>query len=117
MVKHFCDICGRETNRIKSKSFLVSFNGFYNNNRDLDICDSCEEKLEDCKKQTEVNFMKNSYWWKQNSDVNGEIDYGEFRQVGTCEQGGMMCPKCGHSNNSYTFNGTCQSCGYTKVKS
>lgn len=114
MVKHFCDICGRETNNTTSKSVLISFNGHYKNSRSVDVCGYCEERLEDARNQAEVDFMKQSDWWKQNSNSNGEVNYGDFRQVGTCEQGGMMCPKCGHSNNSYTFDGTCQSCGYTK---
>lgn len=117
LTKHFCDICGRETKQVKQKSILISFDYVYKNERNFDVCEFCEEKLENMKRQTEVDFIKNSHWWEQNSDTNGEINYGEFRQVGTCEQGGMMCPKCGHSNNSYTFNGTCQKCGYTKTKS
>lgn len=61
--------------------------------------------------------MKKSVWWVKNSDLNGKIDYGDFRKVGTCEQGGMICPKCGYDNNLYTFNGICQGCGYENGKS
>lgn len=114
MTKHFRDVCGRETDTVKSKPMLISFNGFYKNDRIFDICIHCEDELEKAKNQSEVDFMKRSHWWKQNSNGDGEIDYGTFRQVGTCEQGDVMCPKCGHSNNSYTFDGTCQKCGYKK---
>lgn len=62
--------------------------------------------------QTEVDFVEASETIIQNG-----IDYGEFKQIGTYEQGGVMCPKCGYSNNSYTFEGICQKCGYTKNES
>lgn len=29
MTKHFCDICGREIDTVKSKLILISFDGFY----------------------------------------------------------------------------------------
>lgn len=115
MTKHFCDICGREVDTVKSKPFLISFGGFYKNDRIFDICIQCETVFENTKNRAEVDFMKHSYWWEQNSNGDGEIDYGTFKQVGTCEQGGIMCPKCGHSNNSYIFDGTCQKCGYKKT--
>jgi len=33
MTRHFCDICGREIDTVKSTPILISFNGFYKNER------------------------------------------------------------------------------------
>ena len=46
MTKHFCDICGREIDTVKSKPILISFNGFYKNDKIFDICIHCEDELE-----------------------------------------------------------------------
>ena len=62
---------------------------------------------------TEINFIKNSKWWKENSNSSGEINYGAFKLIGTFEQGGYICPKCGYCNNAYIFEDECQECGYT----
>lgn len=47
---------------------------------------------------------------------NPNMDYGDFVMVGTAEQGGYKCPKCGHVNNMYVDGKTCPSCGYGKGK-
>lgn len=35
-----------------------------------------------------------------------------FKRVGPMDHGGYLCPKCGYSNDAYTFEGACTSCGY-----
>lgn len=119
MTKIFCDICGKDNQNIISETVLISFNGHYKNTRTIDMCEFCKEKLELVRNEAEVAFMEQSVWWKQNTNDNGDLNYGTeplytFRQVGSYEQGGVMCPKCGYSNNSYTFDGTCSKCGYTE---
>lgn len=52
MIKHFCDICGREIDTVKSKPILISFDGFYKNDRVFDICTYCEDELEKAKKSS-----------------------------------------------------------------
>lgn len=47
---------------------------------------------------------------------NPNMDYGDFVMVGTAEQGGYKCPKCGHVNNAYVDGKTCPNCGYGKKK-
>jgi len=49
-------------------------------------------------------------------DDNPNGDYGDFIMVGTAEQGGYKCPKCGHVNNAYVDGKTCPKCGYGKKK-
>ena len=111
MIKQYCDLCGNLIEKLYKENLLVSFGEYYQNRKPFEICECCKEELRRRLNQAEVEFIENSETIIQNG-----IDYGEFRQVGTCEQGGMMCPKCGHSNNSYAFKGVCQSCGYTKIK-
>ena len=109
MVKQYCDLCGNLTQKLYKENLLVSFKGDYQNRKPFEMCESCKDKLRNLLCQAEVNFVENSETAIQNG-----IDYGEFKMVGTHEQGGMMCPKCGHCNNAYTFDGVCQSCGYGK---
>lgn len=49
-------------------------------------------------------------------DDSQTMDYGEFVMVGTAEQGGYKCPKCGHVNNAYVDGKTCPKCGYGKKR-
>lgn len=109
MVKQYCDLCGDLTDKLYKKNLLVSFKGDYQNRKHFEICDSCKSKLKKLLCQAEVNFVESS-----ETVIKNGIDYGEFRQVGSYEQGGKQCPKCGYCNNAYTFNGECQSCGYGK---
>lgn len=116
MVKTYCDICGKER-RVESKNLIVSFGrGRYENKKPFDICERCWEELSNAKRQAELDFVKKSEWWKTHVNEDGDIDYGSFKMVGTAEQGGEMCPRCGHVNNAYIFQGTCQNCGYTEPK-
>ena len=112
MVKTYCDICGNETD---VKKQLITINSALNT-RTLDVCQGCTSKLEWARIQAEIDFFESSKYWQERKNDNGDYNYGKFVQVGTCEQGGMRCPKCGHSNNSYTFTGTCESCGYREEK-
>lgn len=111
MIKQYCDLCGNLTEKLYKENLLISFDGYYQNRKVFEICEYCKRKLQKCMCQTEVDFVEASETIIQNG-----IDYGEFKQIGTYEQGGVMCPKCGYSNNSYTFEGICQKCGYTKMK-
>lgn len=111
MIMKYCDLCGSNVQILHKENLLISFRGNYENRRDFQICDYCKDKLENAKRQAEVDFIE-----KSETFIKNGIDYGEFRQVGTCEQGGIMCPKCGYSNNSYTFDGKCQQCGYGKER-
>lgn len=111
MTKCFCDICGREVNNLKRIKICVSANGFFKNQKDFEVCDGCEERLIESRNNAEINFLKESKWWKENSN---DEKYGSFKLSGTFEQGGYVCPKCGYSNNAYTFNGICEECGYGK---
>lgn len=114
MTRQYCDICGEET-RTEPKDIIVSFSGNYTNKKTFDICGYCKEKLEDVKRQAELDFVKKSVFGKKFFD-GVFTDFGPFRMVGTAEQGGEKCPHCGHVNNSYTFKGICQKCGYTQQK-
>lgn len=116
MIKCYCDICGKESNHIKEVRLCISVNGYYKNQKTFELCDCCEEKLEELKNKTEVDFVKKSRWWENNSDESNEINYGSFEMVGSFDQGGYMCLKCGYSNNGYTFDGKCQKCGYKNRK-
>lgn len=110
MTRTFCDICGAETSRLKKRTILLTYRG--NRSHDFDVCETCSEKLDVQKRKAEVDFIKQSVWWESNKKENGDFDYGKFRSVGDCEQGGIQCPKCGHLNNMYLFKGKCESCGY-----
>lgn len=114
MKKYYCDICGREATNVKVIKLCVSTNGFFKNQKKFEICNDCEERLTELQNNTEVNFVKESKWWKGNSDESNknEINYGSFELSGTFEQGGYVCPKCGYCNNAYSFNGICKECGY-----
>ena len=111
MIKQYCDLCGDLTEKLYKENLTVSLGDYYRNRKPFEICECCKEELRKRLDQAEVEFVENSKLIIQNG-----INYGEFIQVGTCEQGGMMCPRCGYSNNSYTFKGVCQKCGYTKIK-
>ena len=52
---------------------------------------------------------------KNESVKNGEDK--DFVFVGNFEQGGYVCPECGHCNNPYRFRGTCKHCGFTSSHS
>lgn len=107
MTKQYCDLCGKLTQKLYKENLLVSFGANYQNRKPFEMCECCKGKLQKQLCQTEVDFVESS----EVIALTG-IDYGEFRQVGSYEQGGKQCPKCGYCNNSYTFDGVCQSCGY-----
>lgn len=111
MVRKYCDLCGCETRNLQSENLLISFNGNYENRKTFDICDCCKDILNEKKRRTEVDFVEQSKIVAENG-----INYGEFKQVGNCEQGGVVCPKCGRSNNMYFFKGICEHCGYRKER-
>lgn len=114
MTRTFCDICGNETGRLKKRTISLTYQG--NRSKDLDVCETCSEKMDTEKRKAEVDFLKQSVWWKQNQKEDGDIDYGKFKSVGNCEQGGIKCPKCNHLNNMYLFKGKCERCGYEERK-
>lgn len=111
--KEYCDICGNER-QIFPKSMLVAFHGTIKHERSIDICEYCSNEFEERMRHTQIEFILKSNWWKENATHNGDIDYGDFHMVGTSEQGGYSCPRCGHCNNAYTFENKCQACGYEK---
>lgn len=113
MTKQYCDICGKEVMHTNVRRLCISANSYWKNQKDFDICDDCEEKLVKLQNDTEINFVKKSKWWEENSNETGEINYGSFKLSGTFEQGGYICPKCGYCNNAYSFEHICQKCGYT----
>lgn len=104
MTRTFCDICGTETSYLKKRTLLLTYSG--GKSKDLDVCESCSAKLDSERRKAEVDFLRQSVWWKENCKRL------KFESVGTAEQGGILCPNCGHVNNAYTFKGKCESCGY-----
>ena len=109
MKREYCDLCGRESNTSCIKIRIAE-----SAERLFDVCRICENDLRKRITQSQIDFAHSTKWWKDNQNENGDIDYGDFRMVGNCEQVGYVCPKCGHSNNAYTFKNKCQSCGYEK---
>ncbi len=108
MTRTFCDICGAETGNLKKRTLLLAYSG--GRSKDLDVCEMCSSKLDSEKRKAEVDFLRQSVWWKEN------CKHMRFESVGTAEQGGFLCPNCGHVNNAYTFKGKCDSCGYEEIK-
>ncbi len=109
MTKSFCDICGQETINLEEVTLKVNE---YGKEKDFDVCSCCTKEIYKRICAVETELVRNSKWWKENQNSNGDIDYGDFRNVGNCEQGGIQCPKCGHLNNMYLFKGKCENCGY-----
>ena len=71
-----------------------------------------------CKNNVKRNCLIDSFEeCKDNAVLGLERKNGRFitRLVGSAEQGGILCPACGYSNNAYLFNEetnyTCEKCG------
>lgn len=71
-----CQTCGKVDNIFSKEHLLVTRQpkGF----KDFEICDECRDKLEEIKLQAEVDFLKQSNWWKENSDKDGNLAIGIF---------------------------------------
>ena len=111
MKREYCDLCGRESNTTCIKIRIAQ-----SAERIFDCCQTCENELGRRITQAQIDFAHSTKWWKDNQKENGDIDYGSFHMVGTAEQGGYVCPKCGYCNNAYTFTFSkkCEKCGYEK---
>lgn len=105
MRKCYCDICGKETYHVSKIKLCISGDGFFQNKKTFELCDCCKQQLIELKTKSEIDFVKASKWWE-------EKNHGSFYLSGTFEQGGYVCPRCGHCNNAYTFEGVCDECGY-----
>jgi hypothetical protein len=108
-----CDFCGKEVAGLYKRNIVVDVYNGIERKRDIEICDSCLRRYSNAVNSAVENFIRSTDYFKTHCNSKGNfIDVGKFRMVGTHEQGGYKCPRCGTVNNAYVFDGACEDCGY-----
>lgn len=102
-----CDACGDIVNSLKDTEVCVRKNG---ETQTVGLCAACLERLEKARLQADLDFIKGTHI-RPPRRMKKQVNHG-FVLVGTCEQGGYRCPKCGYVNNAYADGYWCPCCGF-----
>ena len=112
-LREFCDNCGVACDT-KSETVTIRIDE-YGNSKVFNLCPNCLKGFLKQQTETEVNFVRNSKWGKENK----EIDYGKFQKVKHGKVIGYICPKCHHANPvdlKERFKHFCEKCSYTEKR-
>ena len=92
---------------------------YFNCKCDVELCSrSASIDCKRCKHNVKRNSLVDNFEPCDDKDVRAlEKKNGKFvaHLVGSAEQGGIVCPACGYSNNAYIYNSEthyeCEKCG------